>query len=232
MSAARLRAVLGRVLPAVRFEARRRIRARTTVLAGAAFLVAAVAGAAREAAGPGAAPAADPFPAYAWTAAALLVLRFGCGGDRRHRFDACLAGTFLPARELFAARAGVYLAASLGLGLAALGTGLLLSGSLARAGWQAAEYTLVAWLAAPAVLLVELTLGGRAPFAAVLLLYLAALLVAEPFVGAEAVVRATGFPATPFAFADLGGLAARAALAAPIGLAALYPLYRRRTRQV
>lgn len=226
MHADRLPAALGRVRAVVRFELGRRLRARSTALAAVLFVAIAAAGAFRGVPGGGAA-GADPFPAYAWTAAALVLLRFGCGGDRRHRFDACLAGTFLPAGELFLARTAVYAAASLALGAAALGAGLLLSGSAARAAWQAAEYTLVAWMAVPAVLLVELALGVRVPFAAVLLLYLACLLVAEPFVGAEAVVRATGFPSVPYAFRELGGLAVRAAVAGPAGLGALYLLYRR-----
>lgn len=208
-----------RVAPVVRFELARRVRDRSTLLA--VLLYALVAGA-------GAWRGVDAFAGYAWTLAALPVLRFGAGGDRRHRFDACLAGNFLPPAELLLARSAVFGATALALGALALLGGLGLAGSPARAAVQAGTYTLVALLSAPAILLVELALGVRAPFAVVLLLYLAALLVADPIVGAEAVIRATGLPVGPGGFAELEGLVLRVLGITPAGLALLAPLHRRR----
>lgn len=208
-----------RVAPVVRFELARRARARSTLLA--LLLYALVAGA-------GAWRGVDAFAGYAWTLAALPVLRFGAGADRRHRFDACLAGNFLAPAELLLARSAVFVATALALGALALLGGVGLAGSPARAAVQASTYTLAALLAAPAILLAELTLGVRAPFAVVLLLYLAALLVADPIVGAEAVVRATGLPIGAPGFGGLEGLALRVLGVTPVGLALLVPLHRRR----
>lgn len=217
-----------RVAGALRFELERRLTARSTVLALGAFAVIVAVGAWR---GPAPAAGGEPptaFLGYAWTVAALALLRFGAGGDRRHRFGACLAGNFLSAGELFLARTAAYGVTALALGALTLAAGTVLVGSPARAAWHAAEYTLVAGLAAPAVVVVELALGVRAPFAAVLLLFLAALLLAEPFVGAEAVIRAVGLPAAPPGPASLQGLALRTALVLPTGLGALGLLLRRR----
>lgn len=204
-----------------RFELGRRMRARSTVGAALLFVLVAGTGAWRE---------VGSFAGYAWTVAALVVLRFGFGGDRRHGFDACLAGNFLSAGELLLARTAAFAVSALALGACSLVAGVVLTGSPERAAWQAVEYTLVAALASPAILLVELTLSVRMPFAVVVLLYLACLLVAEPFVGAEAVIRATGFPARPFVFAELKGLAVRVGLFVPPALALLVPLHRWRSR--
>lgn len=220
MRAERPRSAASRVGPTVRFELARRARAPSSLLALALYVLVAGAGVWR---------GADAFAGYAWALAALPVLRFGAGDDRRHRFDACLAGNFLSLGELLLARAAAFTATALALGVLALAGGLALAGSPARAAVGAAEYTLVALLAAPAILLVELTLAVRAPFAVVLLLYLAALLVADPIVGAEAVVRATGLPTGPHGLAGLEGLAVRALGLAPIGVALLAPLHRRRS---
>lgn len=216
------RSAAGRAAAAVRFELSRRARAPASAVALVLYALVAAVGAWR---------GVEAFTGYAWTLAALPVLRFGTGGDLRHRFDACLAGPFLTPGELLLARTAGYAATAAALGVLALAGGLLVAGSPGRAAWQATEYTLLAVLAAPAILLVELVLAVRAPFAVVLLLYLAVLLVAEPLVGAEAVVRTTGLPLRPYDFGELAPLARRAA-AASVVLALLAPLHRRRATAV
>jgi hypothetical protein len=211
------------------FELRRIARSRTTLLAG--FLFAAVlalgqwAGARSSSRGQ-----PDGMFGYAYLLVAFLTLRFRLATDRETCLDEYLTANFVSPGQYLTGKVIALAGYLLALGVYAFGVAAAMSwGDIRYALWYAVLFTLVAWVFAPLVGLVEALVATRVP----------AIVVALAFVSAAVVMMALGSEPEPlldlfglhvqrFEYGSLGPLTVRATVAVPAGYLLLYSVVRRR----
>ncbi|HEX7049691.1 MAG TPA: hypothetical protein VF188_05715 [Longimicrobiales bacterium] len=213
-----------RTVAVARFELRRLLRSRSTLIAIACFLMVLAAGHWSYWASMPPRAADDRLFGYAYIGAMILSLRLGLAADRDLGLDAFLVRNFVAPVEYLAGKVLAVAVQLVGFGVLAFVAALALSaGEWEYATWYVLLFTLVAWLFLPGVLLAELVVRTRYPVAAVVVGFVIALAIGEAFSDVLVWVSALGLDVERFAYATLEPLVWRCA-GATLLLVLLYPL--------